>query len=269
MSEMELLARFEGQDPIGFVRLDSNDHRQLNEPDYYRNRSSSREVHVEPHYNRSNNNEYVSDERPVDEEEVTFEEETRDRDRRTNHNAQRRQSEREETNFDFSVADHSASMNHAEVDEGASDGLSTDELEFIKSTVTSATKRVSADDIFKSAEPDQPAWTNGNGHANPSPGRGNMTPRQTEARPVQPENPFTPRSQPTGRPANNDTGAGWIVKPSVTQRNENPHPPPPTSRPVRPSGFSSPLFGAESDADDLSATPEEIEKIRRILNDLD
>ncbi|MFK7845921.1 MAG: hypothetical protein AB8G77_11515, partial [Rhodothermales bacterium] len=69
--------------------------------------------------------------------------------------------------------------------------------------------------------------------------------------------------------AQDGSGAGWIVKPTGNT-------PPGAASNARPSnnkpnlgGFASPLFGTESDQDDLSATPEEIEKIRRILNDLD
>ena len=46
-------------------------------------------------------------------------------------------------------------------------------------------------------------------------------------------------------------------------------PPPQGPRIVEDSANFTPLFGGEFDGEDLTATPEEIEKIRRILNDLD
>lgn len=258
MSEMELLARFEGQDPIGYVRLNGGDHHQLGEPDYYGNSSSGREVHVDSSYNRSGRNQYIQQDPPVDlpvdEEEVPFEEENLEAE--AIFGSDSAPDETNESQFDFGVADNSTAQVSS-----SSEGLSTDELEFIKSTVTSATKNVTVEDIFKSAEPPEQKeklWQNGNGQneskpaAQPSPGH---------AKPSPSSNPFFAKSEPP-QPDN-----GWTVRPAPQQNKPASNNPPDNSN--RPGGFSSPLFGAESDVDDLSATPEEIEKIRRILNDLD
>lgn len=255
MSEMELLARFEGQDPIGYVRLNSGDHHQLNEPDYYGNSSSGREVHVNSSYNRTGTGQYVQDDPPVnlpvDEEEVPFEEESLEAE--AFFGSDGASSKDDEAQFEFGVADNS--IEHTP---SSSEGLSTDELEFIKSTVTSATKGVAVEDIFKPAEPTEPKerlWQNGNGQNenNPAP-----KPPAEHAKPSPTSNPFFAKDEPP-QPDN-----GWTVRPAPQQKA-----PPPPGNPNRQGGFSSPLFGAESDVDDLSATPEEIEKIRRILNDLD
>lgn len=254
MSEMELLARFEGQDPIGYVRLNGGDPHQLNEPDYYGNTSSGREVHVDSSYNRSGSGQYIQDDPPVDlpvdEEEVPFEEESLEAE--AFFGSDGASDKEEEAPFNFGVA-----QNTEEQMPSSSEGLSTDELEFIKSTVTSATKGVTVEDIFKSAEPQEPKeklWQNGNGQGDSNAAA--QSPPQ-HAKPSPSSNPFFAKDEPP------QPDTGWTVRPAPQQKT----PPPPN--PTRQGGFSSPLFGAESDVDDLSATPEEIEKIRRILNDLD
>jgi hypothetical protein len=54
----------------------------------------------------------------------------------------------------------------------------------------------------------------------------------------------------------------WVRTPIISS------PRPPAASPPADT-FDKPLFGDSDDHDDLTATPEEIEKIRRILNDLD
>ena len=246
MSEMELLARFEGQDPVGFVRLDHSDHhRQLSARRYH---DEEREVPVNTPYGKSGIDAGgyadIPVDLPMDEEEVSYEEEDV-----KPASPERRQKPSAKENFDFSFLDESEEP--AE-EQPTSDGLSSDELEFIKSTVTSATRNVAEDDIFKPAEPEIDR---------------NWNQQLKQQRPVNgQQRPSTPQPGPesaSGAPRSNDAG-GWIVRPAVKSNQEAKPPPPPSNR-----NFSSHLFGNDPEHDDLSATPEEIEKIRRILNDLD
>lgn len=249
MSELELLSRFEGPEPLGYGRLDVADSKQL------RGRSSN-EININAMYHShaiptQQRHEPVVDlpvDLPVDEEEAAFEE------------------EQPSLNDTFTASTTSAVNNSVDLsalrDEPvepaspSSEGLSTDELEFIKSTVSSATQQPVDDDIFKPAEPEvDEAWHRNMANNFPPNGQ-NGQPRSAT-----PSN-AAPRAQ-------DGSGAGWIVKPTGNT-------PPGAASNARPSnnkpnlgGFASPLFGTESDQDDLSATPEEIEKIRRILNDLD
>ena len=232
MSEMELLARFEGQDPVGFVRLDRNDHRQLNARSY---EEPDREVSMRTSYTSSSIDNAFDDvpvDLPLEEEEVPFEEEITTPD--ISHS-----DATDNGSFDFSLTDGSE-------DDTLTDGLSSDELEFIKSTVSSATHQVAEDDIFKPAESEiNRNWNRDAGQQNGQHGAGERNDFGAEQ---------------------NSRDGGWIVKPAVRHPSQDISPP--TTTPVN-QGFSSPLFSPDSDNDDLSATPEEIEKIRRILNDLD
>ncbi|MFK7847506.1 MAG: DivIVA domain-containing protein [Rhodothermales bacterium] len=249
MSELELLSRFEGPEPLGYGRLDVADSKQL------RGRSSN-EININAMYHShaiptQQHREPVVDlpvDLPVDEEEAAFEE------------------EQPSLNDTFTASTTSAVNNSVDLsalrDEPvepaspSSEGLSTDELEFIKSTVSSATQQPVDDDIFKPAEPEvDEAWHRTMANNFPPNGQ-NGQPRSAT-----PSN-AAPRAQ-------DGSGAGWIVKPTGnTPQGAAPNARPSNNKPNL-GGFASPLFGTESDQDDLSATPEEIEKIRRILNDLD
>ncbi|MEM8486418.1 MAG: DivIVA domain-containing protein [Bacteroidota bacterium] len=232
MSELELLSRFEGQDSMGFVRLDAADSRQLHGRSNEVNIRASYQSHAVPVHHPENP---VVD-LPVDEEETSFEEDLTVNDTFTGATT------RAVTGNTVDLA-HGSQNGNGHAEPSASEGLSTDELEFIKSTVSSATQQPVADDIFKPAEPEvDEAWqrslADNNTPANGQPHPGN---------------------QPDAPPG------GWVVKPAGGNR-------PPEQAPANTpnlGGFASPLFGSDSDQDDLSATPEEIEKIRRILNDLD
>lgn len=261
MSELELLSRFEGPDPMGYGRLDVADSKQL------RGRSSN-EININAMYHShaipTNQHQEPVVDLPIDEEEAPFEE------------------EQPSVNDTFTASTTSAVNTSAvnndinlsslpgepvEPTSPSSEGLSTDELEFIKSTVSSATQQpVIDDDIFKPAEPEvDEAWHRSMANNfQPNGQNGQVRPDPTKT---------TPRTQ-------DGSGAGWIVKPTGSSTPAGPpansNHPAPNFKPApnlnkNPNlgGFASPLFGTESDQDDLSATPEEIEKIRRILNDLD
>lgn len=237
MSELELLARFEGQDPIGYVHLDAGDNRQL------RSRNEN-EVNINAAYHSQaipmdTREEPVVD-LPVDEEETSFEEEVSLND--TYSGASTNASQSMEPPPGFSLAQDGPAS--------AAEGLSSDELEFIKSTVSSATQQP-VDDIFKPAEPESDeAWQRAMSDDIPANGH-------------QP-----PPAQPSRREGD-QSGAGWIVRPSGNPNNNANAPSQPANNAPNLGSFASPLFGTDNDQDDLSATPEEIEKIRRILNDLD
>ena len=232
MSEMELLARFEGQDPVSFIRLDRNDHRQLNPSRY---EDPGHEINMRPSYSSSIDDAFDKTpvDLPMDEEEVSFEEELTTPEPTRN------------GDFDFTLTGEGK-------DADSTDGLSSDELEFIRSTVTSATPHVVDDDIFKPAESEIKQDWNRESASAPQNGRHSGGLSDTN-------------SGSSDRPAHDNAG-GWIVKPAVRQPSQDVSPP--TTAPVN-QGFTSPLFSPDQDNDDLSATPEEIEKIRRILNDLD
>ena len=74
------------------------------------------------------------------------------------------------------------------------------------------------------------------------------------------------RDFPPQTPPGNADSDGWVVRPVVRPAAQEPASPGTTSAGRN---FTPPLFDPDRDSDDLSATPEEIEKIRRILNDLD
>ncbi len=234
MSELELLSRFEGQDAMGFVRLDAGDSKQLHGRGSEVNINASYHSHAIP----VRHNENPAVDLPIDEEETSFEEEMTVNDTFTGASSS-------------AVAGNTVDLSHAQNGNGrppepsSSEGLSTDELEFIKSTVSSATQQPVADDIFKPAEPEvDEAW-------------------QRSMADKYPANGQPPAGNPGSNPADGP-GPGWVVKPAAPAPQE----PAPAQKPNL-GGFASPLFGSDSDQDDLSATPEEIEKIRRILNDLD
>ncbi len=255
MSELELLARFEGQDPMGYVRLDAGESKQL--------RSHHDEVNINASY-RSQAvpvNHHIDEpavDLPVSEEETSYEEadtvdpfaEIRPSNVSSNPRMGIRNTPRE--NGNYADAGHRPRVN----DVSSSEGLSSDELDFIKSTVSSATQKPVDDDIFKPAEPEvDEAW------------------RQSMSRNFGPNGAtYAGDGKPGRAPGERSldgTGAGWIVKPSTGANNTPPKPPAPPPKQPNLGGFASPLFGSDDDQDDLSATPEEIEKIRRILNDLD
>lgn len=295
MSELELLSRFEGQDAIGYVRLDPGDSKQLRgRGDYYNEVNINAAYHSQPVAPQQPPQQPPNDfgnravDLPVNEEETTYEEEI-------------------PINETFAKASPEINGGAPKADEfnaqpekptvSASEGLSTDELEFIKSTVSSATQQPVVDDIFKPAEPEIDAtWqqsmaglgNTGVGGANNGPvqsgdGRSNTPPPPQEAddswivrhgdqRPannqramnVQP-NQQAPQHSAPQHSAPQHTAPQHSAQPNPMQSN----PTTPASRRPSLGGFASPLFGPDSDQDDLSATPEEIEKIRRILNDLD
>ncbi len=244
MSELELLARFEGQDPMGgYVRLDAGDNKQL------RGRDAGNSVNINASYHAQSTAPVVDI--PVREEETSFNEERSaiKHDVRDVSGPGNRNNNHVEESAGRSPLDLSSSEEKAPAQPGSiSEGLSTDELEFIKSTVSSAAQKPVGDDIFKPAEPEvDEAWQRSisrNGQPGQSDGRARPTPPPDRA---------------------DGSGAGWIVKPTAASSNAA------GKQDNQPNlgGFASPLFGTESDQDDLSATPEEIEKIRRILNDLD
>ncbi len=254
MSELELLARFEGQDPMGgYVRLDAGESKRLRGHDEVNINASyrSQAVPVSP----------VEDppvDLPVSEEETSFQEtETADpfaEIKSSNVSSNPGMAHRHYPIENSGSADAGSKPSVGNV--SSSEGLSTDELEFIKSTVSSATQKPVADDIFKPAEPEvDQAW-------NQSVSRNFEPNGATHAGDGKP-------GRAPGERSLDGSGAGWIVKPSTSSNSATPKPPAPPPKQPNLGGFASPLFGSDDDQDDLSATPEEIEKIRRILNDLD
>ena len=235
MSELELLSRFEGQDPIGYVRLDPIDNKQL------RSRNSGQEVNINASYQSHTMPVDVPDnpvvDLPVDEQETSYEEEAP-----VNEAFAAPTSNATARDLNLSLLQNDSPEDKV----SGSEGLSTDELEFIKSTVSSATQKPVNDDIFKPAEPEvDEAWQRSLNNDYPA---------------------KNGQSHGAGEQTVDGSGAGWIVKPAANSNAGNNTPP---ANAPNLGGFASPLFGTDNDQDDLSATPEEIEKIRRILNDLD
>ena len=151
-----------------------------------------------------------------------------------------------------------------------SDGLSTDELEFIKSTVTSAAAFDDDEDTYASShsvgEEEEGAsveeW-----HAS-DPVSHSVDPFEDENRPyhmIMPDNGENDAYFEEDATEQHDDalGGGWIVRPVTSNTQSNPD---------MQGGFNpvpGSILGDAVDDEEVSATPEEIEKIRRILNDLD
>jgi hypothetical protein len=147
------------------------------------------------------------------------------------------------------------------------DGLSTDDLEFIKSTVSSVANDDEEAFLYEpSGEIDDQTWLQDQ--------VASLTPTDDEDEPLFSHDPDGatfrieadddevdgPISSDDATVESGRSGAGWIVRPIIA--------------PKQGTGGPSPFGNSarnddESDPDDVTASPEEIEKIRRILNDLD
>ena len=258
MSEMELLARFEGQDQLGasFVRLHSTERKQLETRSYNdgydddlrydsgRSRGSS--IMEEPSYEVDI---------PLDEIDSSLRDRRAD-DMSVNSDSSIRMSyERDTRDAEITLNDLSGKGTSSD-----DDSLNSDELNFIKSTVNTSGSSNSASELFKAnSEPK-------NGQAAPSKPRDSYTLNDRFNNQRQSDTVNYSDSVEKDEPSR--TKDSWVIRP-VVEENESLGSRQDNTRGSSASnkGFAS-IFGNDSD-DDLSATPEEIEKIRRILNDLD
>ncbi|MEZ4701711.1 MAG: DivIVA domain-containing protein [Rhodothermales bacterium] len=247
MSELEILARFEGQDPIGFIRLSAPEKRKLERPN----------VALD---------EYDDPGDLHDEDESSFP--LGDGRAHQAPPAAPPQPARPAP-APVSVAPpppppppSMAPQPAKDEDEvpGELGGLSSDELDFIKATVTTAAHNVEAEAFFKPAEPlEEEPWMSG--QDDPFQEQDDeeevlrLEPKDFRTAPSPfDEQPATPARE----------GGNWVRNPIISHA-----PPGDEHGDSIPDTFEKPLFGGSDDHDDLTATPEEIEKIRRILNDLD
>ena len=254
MSEMELLARFEGQDHIGsgYVRLHSSDRKQLESRSYnedlpeenYGSRSSMRSSHS-------------LDEIPSYEVDIPLED-VRGYEVKSVH------TDGAGPNSEISLEDLSSTQGVE--DDGS---LSSDEIDFIKSTVGTSSADTNATELFKS----RPIKTNGHSPSEKSNDAYTLNDRFTNPHDSgevagSSQRNSTQKGQGQRMRSVENTKDGWVIRPMMDEEKPSDSKPPPTAPPANNRGFTSQIFGSESE-DDLSATPEEIEKIRRILNDLD
>jgi len=281
MSELEILARFEGQDPIGFIRLAAPDKRKLERPTMrsMEEYDSRDDVHEdEPPYSHS-----PGDGRPAQQAAPPVVERTPPPARpapvvdRTPPPVERPAPPHVERTPPpvehiapppppsprMTVVDHHQASNDVPEELG---GLSSDELDFIKATVTTAAHHVESETLFTSAEPEEEEpWM----HVEDEPAdpfQYDEPPYATPPFTAAPDyrtapSPFDEQAPPPPPPPSPREGGSWVRTPIIST-----HGPQGDSIPDT---FERPLFGGHDDHDDLTATPEEIEKIRRILNDLD
>ncbi|MBX2820538.1 MAG: DivIVA domain-containing protein [Rhodothermaceae bacterium] len=258
MSEMELLARFEGQDQLGasYVRLHPTERKQLESRSYMDDYDSNDLGFHSPVGRPSPLVEEPSFEVdiPLDEIDSSL------RDRSTTDSVGADSSikmpyVRDDQDSEITLSDLSGKSNATE----EPDDLSSDELDFIKSTVNTSKSSNAAKDLFKATTEKK------NGHASPSKPAESYTLNDRFNQDVPPTTHASPSGQ-SNSPGNlnqQHTKDGWVVRPVVDENSGSNT----TDSSMGNKGFAS-IFGSEND-DDLSATPEEIEKIRRILNDLD
>ena len=257
MSEMELLARFEGQDQLGasFVRLHPTERKQLESRSFSDGYVDSELGFQSPMHRGSSLIEEPSYEVdiPLDEIDSSLRESRDEEDRVGSDSSIKMSYERDSQDGEITLNDLSGKGSTSRED----DSLSNDDLDFIKSTVNTSSGPASAGDLFK-ARSDQR-----NGHTHKPKQSFSLNDQYNQQK-------QSGSSQAKGSVGNADqqrAGDSWVVRP-VSEENS-----PPSNRdnvgssPLGNTGFAS-IFGNDND-DDLSATPEEIEKIRRILNDLD
>ncbi len=262
MSELEILARFEGQDPIGFIRLSAPEKRKLERPtmttmEEYAARDAEHED--EPPYSPGDGRPAhqaappVAERPPVRPVAPAVDPAPPPVERPAPPPVERMAPPPPR----MTVVDHHQATNDAPEEQG---GLSSDELDFIKATVTTAAHHVDPDALFTSAEPieDEP-WMQADNEPE-DPFQYDEPPFAASSAPDYRATP-SPFDEQLPSPPSPREGGSWVRTPIITS-----HGPQGDSIPDT---FEKPLFGGHDDHDDLTATPEEIEKIRRILNDLD
>ena len=260
MSEMELLARFEGQDQLGasYVRLHPTERKQLESRSYMDDYDSNDLGYHAPTGRNSSLVEEPSFEVdiPLDEIDSSL----RDRSSVDSVGAGTDSSikmpyVRDHQDSEITLRDLSGKSNATE----EPDNLSSDELDFIKSTVNTSKSSNAAKDLFKATAEKK------NGHATPSKPAEPYTLNDRFNQDVSPQTHASPsrQSDSPGNLNQQHTQDGWVVRPVVDEDTGSNA----ADSSIGNKGFAS-IFGNDND-DDLSATPEEIEKIRRILNDLD
>ena len=264
MSEIELLARFEGQDQLGasYVRLHPGERKQL-EPRSFADDILPREIDVTSSSisstTASDRGMYSMD--ASDTEEASYEEDVTVDMRRTADTSSF-SSRSEDRMYADRLTDDSL--------EAAAKDISDDELDFIKSTIDQPTSHDATRDIFNA--PGQ--GTNGYKRGEQGSGgsytlndRFSTKPEENNTRTGQHRSNMSDNSRSGASGENERPGDSWVLRSGADQHNASGFTPS-SATPGSGRGFTSELFGADNE-DDLSATPEEIEKIRRILNDLD
>ena len=294
MSEMEILARFEKHDQMGLLQIDSA---SMNSIGYS---SDSYEVDPPAPPPRERRQEtpplrapepapppppaqdppaaHVSerspraDFTPSHDAADIFEEHENNRPFSPDSSSNGRPLETGDLEFDTHIG-NALSQAVAETEElEDSDGLSTDELEFIKSTVTSAAAfdedngsifaQTEEEEMGAYNEPVNDAWASHEPvgqSADPFDDDKHTYPFNAPQHGDEREAYFDPDSTEQ----DDAIGGGWIVRPAVSNNASNKE---------RQRGFDpipGSILGDAVDDEEVSATPEEIEKIRRILNDLD
>ncbi len=275
MSEMELLARFEGQDHVGsgYVRL-SNEGRQLESRSYYEDSDGvdDEDTVISTHKNRGqiDVNAFPVD-LPLNEEEVSFEEYTREREKPEPRAAPAEPQQNKGSRSSYTLDDFAS----AEREQGETDFVDN-EVDFVKSTVnTSSVNTTGASNKGREFLKSIPNKKNGFSREKDKESSESFSLNDRFAqKKVTPEGKDKSKDQePKKEKRSGDTfkttnsGEGWIVKPVINQGSSSGFKSAPSSRASNRS-FTSQIFDTDND-DELSATPEEIEKIRRILNDLD
>ena len=258
MSEMELLARFEGQDHIssGYVSLHSSSRKQLE------SRSYNDDLPDDNFTMRASSSRGSFDEAPSYEVDIPLNE-----DRGYEVNAVQHEPKPAAKRPDAEITlDDLAPKQESETDDGS---LSSDEIDFIKSTVGTSTADTQANDLFK------PNSVKTNGHASADKSQDTYTlndrfsrPRGTNETDASPQRNATHSGQGQRMRSVENTKDGWVIRPMMDDNKADAKGSSSTMPPQDNRRFTSQIFGTDSD-EDLSATPEEIEKIRRILNDLD
>ena len=266
MSEMELLARFEGQDHIGsgYVRLHSADRKQL-ESRSYNDDLLDDDYEVRPTVKQTHSINDVSSSYEVD---IPLNE-ANNYDSRSSKNDRFSSTSHVSTPIGSGLNDSDAPLNNSsagtkpESNEGP---LSSDEIDFIKSTVETSSADSNANELFKSQKPGR----NGHSRSEAEAEEFTLNDRFARTKDASEKKMGQPQSDQRQQMRSvENTKDGWVVRTMTDDANTSTPTsgsagkPPPNNR-----GFTSQIFGADGD-DDLSATPEEIEKIRRILNDLD
>ena len=260
MSEMELLARFEGQDQLGasFVRLHPSERKQLESRSFNDGYGDS---DIGFHSPMSRGSSVI--EEPSYEVDIPLDEiDSSLRDRRSedvklgSDNSIRMSYERDNKDSEITLNDLSGKSSAAPSD---SESLSSDELDFIKSTVKTSSSSASASDLFKAGSEQR----NGHSRVNKPQEPYSLNERFDQ----QKQSSSGRHAEPIGTADQKRSNDSWVVRPLGDEDKRSDTPGRGSSSTAGNKGFAS-IFGNDSD-DDLSATPEEIEKIRRILNDLD
>lgn len=257
MSEMELLARFEGQDQLGasYVRLHPSEQKQL-EPRTYVDDYDDNDLGFHAPLTRSTVVEEPSYEVdiPLDEIDSSIREKAEDLGSSSD-NQIKMPYVRDDQDSEITLSDLSGKGKEPSQPEV------TNDMDFIKSTVNTPRPSDRAGDFFKSPPEKK------NGHTSPNASKGyslnDRFSQEQKANTNQTDYNRSP-SPSSGNLNQQSTNDGWVVRPVADDSKDKGVS---DSSSIGNKGFAS-IFGNDPD-DDLSATPEEIEKIRRILNDLD